>query len=253
MVMAVRKRVPEEESLEREAPVEGYNLIQKVTVRYQLDAIQEFGRRVKPSGRALEVGPGPGYVGIELAKFRPDLEVVGLEISAECIRIAERNVKRENLGDRIQYVQGSVAAIGFPNHFFDGVISTGSLHHWSDPVVGFGEINRVLKPEGALLITDPLRSAPDSLLDQYIEAFLEEVELFITDPEKKGALSPEERAFIDGSLIKQWSIAKQYIADGWHRTWQAGYIKEEVEAMLAQIGIANWNVSESGIRLTLSK
>ncbi len=49
---------------------------------------------------------------------------------------------------------GDVAALPFPDGSFDLVVSTFSMHHWSDPAAGLGEIARVLRPAGRALIWD---------------------------------------------------------------------------------------------------
>ena len=42
----------------------------------------------------------------------------------------------------------------FPNDTFDAVISSGSIKHWPDQARGVGEMIRVLKPEGLLVIIE---------------------------------------------------------------------------------------------------
>lgn len=43
------------------------------------------------SGRALEVGSGPGYLGLEWLKSTQDTTVTGLDISPDMIALAQRN------------------------------------------------------------------------------------------------------------------------------------------------------------------
>ena len=45
----------------------------------------------------------------------------------------------------------------FEDGEFDGVISSGSLHHWKDPIKVFNEIGRVVKPEGRVIVRDSKR------------------------------------------------------------------------------------------------
>jgi len=47
-----------------------------------------------------------------------------------------------------------VASLTFPDRSFDLVVSTLSMHHWSDPAAGLAEIGRVLRPGGRALIWD---------------------------------------------------------------------------------------------------
>jgi len=47
----------------------------------------------------------------------------------------------------------------FKDNTINFILTTLSLHHWSDPVKSFKEIIRVLKPEGHFLIFDFRRDA----------------------------------------------------------------------------------------------
>src|SRR5258705_7495374 len=62
---------------------------------------------VAPDGAAvLDVGTGPGVLLVELAKLRPDLRLTGVDLSADMIAAAQRNLAR--LGDRASARVGDV-------------------------------------------------------------------------------------------------------------------------------------------------
>ena len=109
-----------------------------------------------PDGaRVLEVGCGPGHLSVRLAR-RHGLEVTGLDLDPAMIARARANADRPGYGDgrRPQFVVGDVASLAFPDRSFDLVVSTLSMHHWSDPATGLAEIGRVLRPGGRALIWD---------------------------------------------------------------------------------------------------
>ncbi len=110
-----------------------------------------------PAGDLLELGPGPGYVGLELAKQLHPRTLTGCDISPAMLQIAQKNAA--TYGIPAQYVLGSVLALPFENESFDGVFSNGSLHEWEHPVKAFDEIYRVLRPGGRYCITDLRRDA----------------------------------------------------------------------------------------------
>lgn len=56
----------------------------------------------------------------------------------------------------------------FETNSFDYVIAKDSLHHFKDPVKALLEINRVLKPGGSLLVSEPYWSPLGRLVYRYI-------------------------------------------------------------------------------------
>jgi ubiquinone/menaquinone biosynthesis C-methylase UbiE len=106
------------------------------------------------AGLALEVGPGPGYLGLEWLKKTENTNLRGLDISENMIAIAQRNAAEYGLTDRVKYVKGDARKMPLEDEYFDAVFSNGSLHEWAQPVEILNEIARVLKPGGRYLISD---------------------------------------------------------------------------------------------------
>ncbi len=110
-----------------------------------------------PDGAVLDVGTGPGVLLAELARIRPDLRVVGIDLSADMVAAAKRSAS--GFGDRVTAQLGDVTDLPFPDGSFDLVVSSFSLHHWADPAAAVPELARVLRPGGRLHIYD-FRFAP---------------------------------------------------------------------------------------------
>lgn len=125
---------------------------------------------VPPPARVLEVGCGPGFLSIELA--RRGFTVTGMDLDAGMIdrargnaeragaprgaeRNAERNAQREGEGAaRPTFIVADVADLPFDDATFDLVVSTFSMHHWADRAAGLAEIARVVRPGGRAVIWD---------------------------------------------------------------------------------------------------
>ncbi len=123
----------------------------------------ETGAAVPAGGTVLDAGTGPGLLLVELARQRPDLRLTGVDLSTDMVAIAERNVQRAGLSDRVEVLPADVAALPFADATFDLVVSTFSMHHWGDVPPAVAELARVLRPGGALWIYD-LRTVPDDAL-----------------------------------------------------------------------------------------
>jgi ubiquinone/menaquinone biosynthesis C-methylase UbiE len=119
--------------------------------------VDTFLRAGISQGEVLEIGPGPGYVGLEWLKRAPAAKLTALEISPEMIDVANQNAQLYGLTDRAQYVQGNGMAMPFEGKAFDSVFSNGSLHEWEKPLAVFQEIHRVLKAGGVFCVTDMRR------------------------------------------------------------------------------------------------
>jgi ubiquinone/menaquinone biosynthesis C-methylase UbiE len=106
-------------------------------------------------GLVLDIGTGPGYLPIEIAKRAPLIKVVGIDSSKALVRIARENAERERLSARVRFVQCDGNRIDFEDDSYDLVISTGSLHAWKNPVVVINECFRVLKAGCEAWLLDP--------------------------------------------------------------------------------------------------
>ena len=102
----------------------------------------------------LEIGPGPGGLAVRIATRRPDLRLTGLDIDPIMVRLAADQAAASDLGGRLDFLVGDVAALPFDDASFDLVISTFSTHHWAEPGRGFAEIRRVLRPAGRVIVYD---------------------------------------------------------------------------------------------------
>ena len=155
-------RVPEGESIEdhEEMSMEELNKEFKKRMR-EYKHFAEFildDLNLKDYSRVLEIGPGPAWISIIIVKKNPTIQLTGLEISKDMIRVANQNVKDEKVEDNIKFVNGNAKNMSmFEDQFFDAVITHDSLHHWEEPLQIFNEIARVLKNDGVLCIGDGRR------------------------------------------------------------------------------------------------
>ena len=107
-----------------------------------------------PRGKLLEIGSGPGRLAVRLAREAPGMTLTGVDISDAMVERAASRAARVGLSERVRFEVGDVEALPHSDGEFDGVVSTLSLHHWSDPASGLAEIHRVLKPGGEARIYD---------------------------------------------------------------------------------------------------
>jgi len=113
-------------------------------------------------GDTLEIGPGPGYLGLEWLKNTNGTTLTGLDVSADMVEIAKLNAAEYKFTERARYLLADASDIPFGNNRFDCVFSNASLHEWVSPRQVLSEVARVLRPGGSYYITD-LRRCMSSL------------------------------------------------------------------------------------------
>ena len=106
----------------------------------------------------LDIGCGTGDVALEILRQQPDCRVVGIDPSQGMLEIGRDKVEASGLGKSIELLEGSALDIQFPDHSFDGVITSFCIRNVTDRRRALFEFHRVLRPAGRVVIlelTDP--------------------------------------------------------------------------------------------------
>jgi ubiquinone/menaquinone biosynthesis C-methylase UbiE len=163
-------------------------------------------------GLVLEIGPGPGYLGLEWLKKTDKTSLQTLEISLDMIKIAEKNAIDYNFQKRIKNIHGNALEMPFEDNMFDGVFTNGSLHEWADPIKVFNEIYRVLKIDGKYCISD-LRRDINPLIKWFMSSTSKPIEM------KEGLLASinasytvkELHRLLQNTNLRNYKIKKNFI------------------------------------------
>jgi ubiquinone/menaquinone biosynthesis C-methylase UbiE len=105
------------------------------------------------SGKVLEVGVGTGA---SLAHYPDGVELVGIDISPAMLERAR--AKADRFPGQLTLQVGDVQNLDFPDDSFDMVVTSCVFCSVTDPIRGFTEINRVLRPNGRGLHLEHVRS-----------------------------------------------------------------------------------------------
>lgn len=109
---------------------------------------------VLSEGKVLDAGTGPGTLARDIARRQPGLQVYGIDLSEDMIGLAREHARREQLEERVHFDIGNIAQMPYPDHSFDLVVSTISMHHWYEIEQPLRDLYRVLRPGGRLWIYD---------------------------------------------------------------------------------------------------
>ncbi len=115
------------------------------------------------AGKILDIGTGPGRLLVQLHRLAPHVQPIGLDASPSMVAAARKNIAAARLSEKIKVKEGNANDLPFHDESFDGVVSTGSIHHWKEAVAGLDEAYRVLKPGKYALMYDVVSDTPASI------------------------------------------------------------------------------------------
>lgn len=101
------------------------------------------------ASRVLDVGCGTGELLRRVRANVPDAVLAGLDPVPEMLDVA-----REKLGGRDDLRVGYADRLPWNAGTFDVVVSCNMFHYISEPLTALREMARVLRPTGALVLTD---------------------------------------------------------------------------------------------------
>ncbi|WP_084962843.1 class I SAM-dependent methyltransferase [Thermoactinospora rubra] len=118
------------------------------------------------AGDVLEVAVGTG---LNLVHYPDGVRLTGIEWSPEMLKIARR--RAAELGREADLREGDAQALDFPDGAFDTVVCTFSLCAIPDERRAVGEMVRVLRPGGLLLLADHVAASawPARLVQRLLE------------------------------------------------------------------------------------
>lgn len=107
------------------------------------------------SPKILEAGCGPGYVCLELA--RHGLDVIGIDISKECIRTAQKIAGAERFTGNSKTPSYQVEGFMETDGRYDVILFWSTLHHFTDCDAVMKKAGQLLNPGGIVVVFEPTR------------------------------------------------------------------------------------------------
>ena len=105
------------------------------------------------AGQVLEVGVGTGK---NIRFYPPDAVVTAIDLSPKMLDQARSKARQRQSRVRLQV--GDVQRLPYQDQRFDVVVGTFVLFAVADPILALGEVRRVLKPSGKLLLLEHVLS-----------------------------------------------------------------------------------------------
>ncbi len=104
-------------------------------------------------GKVLEVGVGTGK---NIAFYPDGLDITAIDFSEKML--AKAKIKAMQNNKKVNLLQMDAQKMDFPGNCFDMVFTTCVFCSVPDPIKGLGEIRRVCKPDGKIIMIEHVRS-----------------------------------------------------------------------------------------------
>lgn len=125
----------------------------------RLDEVYDrLASRIEKGQTVLDLGCGTG--GLTLRAAARDAHVLGIDVNAEMLEIARQRVQRADLSQSVELREMGVAELGAEETDSYNVVTSGLCFSELTPDelrYTLGELGRVLKPGGTLLVADEVR------------------------------------------------------------------------------------------------
>jgi demethylmenaquinone methyltransferase/2-methoxy-6-polyprenyl-1,4-benzoquinol methylase len=129
--------------------------------------------QLRPGGRALDVATGTGDLAFELAdRIAPGGEVLGVDFSEQMLDVARRKAAERALPARVGFEWGNAMELDYPDDSFDAATVGFGVRNFSDLDRGLGELARVVRPGGRVVIlevTSPQRPPLSSFFSLWFD------------------------------------------------------------------------------------
>ena len=182
--------------------------------RYSLDLLDPA------AGSVLDIGCGPGEMLVDL--LDRDCTVSGTDIAEGMIELARQNTAKHPRGGSVDLRVGDIEAMSYADGSFDTVICDGVIEYLEEDSKSLRELNRVMKPGGALIISVRNKACPARLID------------LVTDPLKSSRRGVELLTVLKRAITRKPAAKISFTPYRKHWPWQfhrslrlAGFEKED--------------------------
>lgn len=122
-----------------------------IDIRWRKKAINLL-ENLKPK-KILDIATGTGDFAIEALKLNPD-KVIGVDISEGMLNVGREKMKKKGHSAIIDMQSGDSENLHFEDNTFDAVIVAFGVRNFENLEKGLAEMNRVLRPEGKVVILE---------------------------------------------------------------------------------------------------
>jgi len=115
---------------------------------------KRLAEQIRGSHLILDIATGTGEVAIETIKKLENSKVIGIDPSAQMLRLANKKCESPQYINKIMFVQGFAESLPFSDNSFDAITIAFGIRNTVNPLQSLTEMKRVLKPGGKVAILE---------------------------------------------------------------------------------------------------
>ncbi|WP_066349477.1 class I SAM-dependent methyltransferase [Geminocystis sp. NIES-3708] len=119
--------------------------------------------------KVLDIGTGTAQIPIILADLQPKWHIIAVDLAESMLKLARQNIQKAGKSQQIAVTLVDGKKMPYDDHHFDVIMSNSLVHHIPNPLDLFREINRVVKPQGSILIRDLLRPKSENDIEEILK------------------------------------------------------------------------------------
>lgn len=136
-----------------------------------VEKFREVFPGVEVTGKVLDLGCGPADISIRFARTFPECQIDGVDGASAMLQEGERLLKKENLADRIQLVQGMIPDCDLPERDYGVIISNSLLHHLHDPSALWKCVKKYGRENSIIFIMDLTRPETEQAARELVNTY----------------------------------------------------------------------------------
>ncbi|NLS02582.1 class I SAM-dependent methyltransferase [Rhizobium sp. P32RR-XVIII] len=127
---------------------------------------------LKPEQHILEIGSGWGGMGMYLAESTPDVDLTGITLSEEQLKISRERAEKRGLAGRVRFELQDYRTM--KGKKFDRIVSVGMFEHVGIGNFGnfFKKVHEFLADDGVMVLHSIARPKPSFATNAFIEKYI---------------------------------------------------------------------------------
>lgn len=116
-------------------------------------------KNITPQAKIIDIGCGSGIFLKQCARFNPN-RMAAVDFSEKMLCEAKKNLLAECKNTKLDFIKANAEKLNLGLNIFDMALAIGLFDYLINPKAAIKEIERVIKPRGAAIITMPIKWSP---------------------------------------------------------------------------------------------